>query len=79
MKEPAAIRKRERWHHRHKIDMAAGKGCSRVWAGSKPARPLGRRMNVSGRRRTPAEMAAFVKEEIYRWGEVIRKNNIVAE
>jgi tripartite-type tricarboxylate transporter receptor subunit TctC len=28
---------------------------------------------------TPAEMAAFVKEEARRWGEVIRKNNIVVD
>jgi tripartite-type tricarboxylate transporter receptor subunit TctC len=28
---------------------------------------------------TPAQMAAFVKEESQRWGEVIRKNNIVLE
>jgi tripartite-type tricarboxylate transporter receptor subunit TctC len=28
---------------------------------------------------TPAAMAAFVKEESQRWGEVIRKNNIVLE
>jgi tripartite-type tricarboxylate transporter receptor subunit TctC len=28
---------------------------------------------------TPAAMAAFVKEETARWGEVIRKNNIVLE
>ena len=28
---------------------------------------------------TPAQMGAFVKEESQRWGEVIRKNNIVLE
>jgi tripartite-type tricarboxylate transporter receptor subunit TctC len=28
---------------------------------------------------TPAEMAAYVKEESQRWGEVIRKNNIVVD
>src|SRR5215470_16655602 len=28
---------------------------------------------------SPAEMAAFVKEESQRWGEVIRKNNIVVD
>jgi tripartite-type tricarboxylate transporter receptor subunit TctC len=28
---------------------------------------------------TPAETATFIKEEVQRWGEVIRSNNIVAE
>ena len=28
---------------------------------------------------TPAEMAAFIKEESQRWGEVIKKNNIVVD
>jgi hypothetical protein len=28
---------------------------------------------------SPAKMAAFIKDEIERWGEVIRKNNIVME
>ena len=28
---------------------------------------------------TPAEMAAFVKQEAQRWGEVIKKNNIVVD
>jgi tripartite-type tricarboxylate transporter receptor subunit TctC len=28
---------------------------------------------------TPAAMAAFVKEESMRWGDVIKKNNIVLE
>jgi tripartite-type tricarboxylate transporter receptor subunit TctC len=28
---------------------------------------------------TPAQMAAYVREENQRWGEVIRKNNIVVE
>ena len=28
---------------------------------------------------TPAEMAAFIKEETQRWGEIIRKNNIVVD
>jgi tripartite-type tricarboxylate transporter receptor subunit TctC len=28
---------------------------------------------------SPAEMAAFVKEEAQRWGEVIKKNNIVVD
>jgi len=28
---------------------------------------------------TPAAMAAFIKEETARWGEVIRKNNIVLD
>jgi tripartite-type tricarboxylate transporter receptor subunit TctC len=28
---------------------------------------------------SPAEMAAFIKEEAQRWGEVIKKNNIVVD
>jgi len=28
---------------------------------------------------TPAEMAAFIKEEAQRWGEIIKNNNIVAD
>ena len=28
---------------------------------------------------TPAEMAAFIKEEAQRWGDVIRQNNIVVD
>jgi tripartite-type tricarboxylate transporter receptor subunit TctC len=28
---------------------------------------------------TPSEMAAFIKEEAQRWGEVIRKNNIAVD
>jgi tripartite-type tricarboxylate transporter receptor subunit TctC len=28
---------------------------------------------------TPAETAAFIKDETARWGEVIKKNNIVVE
>ena len=28
---------------------------------------------------TPAEMAAFIKEESQRWGEIIKKNNIVVD
>jgi len=27
----------------------------------------------------PAETAAFIKNEVRRWGEVIRANNIMAE
>jgi tripartite-type tricarboxylate transporter receptor subunit TctC len=38
-----------------------------------------RALNVEPVGNTPAEMAAFVKEEGHRWGEVIRKNNIVGE
>jgi len=38
-----------------------------------------RALNVEPVGNTPAEMAAFVKEESHRWGEVIRKNNIVGE
>jgi tripartite-type tricarboxylate transporter receptor subunit TctC len=28
---------------------------------------------------TPAEMAAFIREETRRWGDVIKKNNIVVD
>ena len=28
---------------------------------------------------TPAEMAAFIKDESQRWGDVIKKNNIVVD
>src|SRR5262245_42189942 len=38
-----------------------------------------RALNVEPVGDTPAEMATFVKEEGGRWGEVIRKNNIVGE
>jgi tripartite-type tricarboxylate transporter receptor subunit TctC len=38
-----------------------------------------RALNVEPVGNMPAEMAAFVNEEIHRWGEVIRKNNIVGE
>ena len=38
-----------------------------------------RALNVEPVGNTPAEMAAFVKEESHRWGEVIRKNHIVGE
>lgn len=38
-----------------------------------------RALNVEPVGNTPVEMTAFVKEEIQRWGEVIRKNNIVGE
>jgi tripartite-type tricarboxylate transporter receptor subunit TctC len=38
-----------------------------------------RALNVEPDGRTPAETAAFIKDEARRWGEVIRKNNIVME
>jgi tripartite-type tricarboxylate transporter receptor subunit TctC len=38
-----------------------------------------RAMNVEPDGGTPAETAAFIKEEVRRWGEVIRANNIVLE
>jgi tripartite-type tricarboxylate transporter receptor subunit TctC len=38
-----------------------------------------RALNVEPVGNRPAEMAAFVKDEVQRWGEVIRKNNIVGE
>jgi tripartite-type tricarboxylate transporter receptor subunit TctC len=28
---------------------------------------------------SPAEMAAFIKDEAQRWGAIIRKNNIVVD
>jgi tripartite-type tricarboxylate transporter receptor subunit TctC len=28
---------------------------------------------------SPAELSAFIKEEAQRWGDVIRKNNIVVD
>jgi hypothetical protein len=34
---------------------------------------------ASGKGMTSAETATFIKEEIQRWGEVIRSNNIVVE
>jgi tripartite-type tricarboxylate transporter receptor subunit TctC len=38
-----------------------------------------RSLNVEPDGRTPAETAAFIKDEARRWGEVIRANNIMAE
>ena len=38
-----------------------------------------RALNVEPDGRTPAETAAFIKDEARRWGEVIRANNIMAE
>jgi len=38
-----------------------------------------RAINIATMALTPAESAAFIKDEVQRWGEVIRKNNIVAE
>jgi tripartite-type tricarboxylate transporter receptor subunit TctC len=38
-----------------------------------------RALNVEPDGRTPAETAAFIKDEARRWGEVIRANNISAE
>jgi tripartite-type tricarboxylate transporter receptor subunit TctC len=38
-----------------------------------------RALNVEPDGRTPAETAAFIKEEARRWGAVIRANNIMAE
>jgi tripartite-type tricarboxylate transporter receptor subunit TctC len=38
-----------------------------------------RALNVEPDDRTPAETAAFIKDEVRRWGEVIRANNIMAE
>jgi tripartite-type tricarboxylate transporter receptor subunit TctC len=38
-----------------------------------------RAMNYEPIGSTPAEMAAFVKEEAQRWGEVIKNNNIVVD
>jgi tripartite-type tricarboxylate transporter receptor subunit TctC len=38
-----------------------------------------RALNVEPVGNRPAEMTVFIKEEVQRWGEVIRKNNIVGE
>jgi tripartite-type tricarboxylate transporter receptor subunit TctC len=38
-----------------------------------------RALNIEPDGRTPAETAAFIKDEVKRWGEVIRANNIVLE
>jgi tripartite-type tricarboxylate transporter receptor subunit TctC len=38
-----------------------------------------RGLNVEPIGNNPAEMAGYVKEDSQRWGEVIRKNNIVSE
>jgi tripartite-type tricarboxylate transporter receptor subunit TctC len=38
-----------------------------------------RALNVQPDGRTPAETAAFIKDEARRWGEVIRANNIIME
>src|SRR5262249_23050912 len=38
-----------------------------------------RALNVAPDGRTPAETAAFIKDEVQRWGQVIRANNIVLE
>jgi tripartite-type tricarboxylate transporter receptor subunit TctC len=38
-----------------------------------------RALNVEPDGRTPAETAAFIKDEVRRWGEVIRANNIKME
>jgi tripartite-type tricarboxylate transporter receptor subunit TctC len=38
-----------------------------------------RALHVEPDGRTPAETAAFIKDEVRRWGEVIRANNIMAE
>jgi tripartite-type tricarboxylate transporter receptor subunit TctC len=38
-----------------------------------------RTLNVEPDGRSPAEIAAFIKDEARRWGEVIRANNITAE
>jgi tripartite-type tricarboxylate transporter receptor subunit TctC len=38
-----------------------------------------RTLNVEPDARSPAETAAFIKDEARRWGEVIRANNIMAE
>src|SRR5262249_16741545 len=47
----------ERWQYRHKIEIAAGQGSSEVQRGSKPARPLGRRVSLSGPPQTPVSSA----------------------
>jgi tripartite-type tricarboxylate transporter receptor subunit TctC len=36
-------------------------------------------LNIAPMALPPAESAAFIKDEVQRWGDVIRKNNIVAE
>jgi tripartite-type tricarboxylate transporter receptor subunit TctC len=38
-----------------------------------------RALNVEPDGRTPAQTAAFIKDEVQRWGQVIRANNIVLE
>jgi tripartite-type tricarboxylate transporter receptor subunit TctC len=38
-----------------------------------------RALNIEPDGRTPAETAAFIKDEVQRWGQVIRANNIVLE
>ncbi|HYY39568.1 MAG TPA: tripartite tricarboxylate transporter substrate-binding protein, partial [Xanthobacteraceae bacterium] len=38
-----------------------------------------RALNIEPDGRTPAETAAFIKDEVKRWGQVIRTNNIVLE
>src|SRR5262249_13983779 len=38
-----------------------------------------RKLNVEPDGSTPAETAAFIKNEVRRWGEVIRTNHIMAE
>jgi tripartite-type tricarboxylate transporter receptor subunit TctC len=38
-----------------------------------------RALNVEPDGRTPAETATFIKDEVKRWGQVIRANNIVLE
>ena len=38
-----------------------------------------RALNIEPDGRTPAETAAFIKDEVQRWGRVIRENKIVVE
>ena len=38
-----------------------------------------RALNVEPDGGTPTETAAFIKDEVQRWGEVIRANHIVLE
>jgi tripartite-type tricarboxylate transporter receptor subunit TctC len=38
-----------------------------------------RALNIEPDGRTPAETAAFIKDEVQRWGRVIRENKIVLE
>jgi tripartite-type tricarboxylate transporter receptor subunit TctC len=38
-----------------------------------------RALNIEPIGNSPAQMAAYVREDSQRWGEVIRKNNIVSE